>query len=455
MRFIFYETMIRTSKMIATKQYILHYSLLLITILTASFTASAQYSVSGGNLSPYKYNISASGGLEGIYFINGLSGSYIEYTSTSTSLKMYKYTHSLADKTEIPATKSTLGSTTTYRIDNLEDGRGYQAGDDSPIWIVDYAQHQPQLNSLRPAELLDSCQSLQVRVDKLDEIIYYTVHGTPTEIPRLYSVSYETLEWNEASAQFMNKTYTSNKPFRIGTEFSIDAPLKDTEITLTEDDDIAQHFGKAKQIHSEPFTAQTVQAHIIAERINNSESSNSEASNTELGGSAPAEVNFSGYANDNVAAHYTWFIYRNNDYENPVIRYYNETDISYTFTLAGKYDIVLEVANENSECITTVSEQLSISESELDIPNFFSPGDSPGVNDEFKVKHKSLIRFKCSIFNRWGNKLFEFTDPDKGWDGKYKGTYVSPGVYFYVIEAEGSDGIKYKKGGDINILRSK
>ena len=33
--------------------------------------------------------------------------------------------------------------------------------------------------------------------------------------------------------------------------------------------------------------------------------------------------------------------------------------------------------------------------------------------------------------------------------------YVQPGVYFYVIEAEGSDGIKYKEKGDINILRPK
>ena len=35
------------------------------------------------------------------------------------------------------------------------------------------------------------------------------------------------------------------------------------------------------------------------------------------------------------------------------------------------------------------------------------------------------------------------------------GKYVQPGVYFYVIEAEGSDGIKYKEKGDINILRPK
>ena len=30
---------------------------------------------------------------------------------------------------------------------------------------------------------------------------------------------------------------------------------------------------------------------------------------------------------------------------------------------------------------------------------------------------------------------------------------VDPGVYYYVIEATGADDKKYKKGGDINIIR--
>ena len=57
------------------------------------------------------------------------------------------------------------------------------------------------------------------------------------------------------------------------------------------------------------------------------------------------------------------------------------------------------------------------------------------------------------IFNRYGTQLFYFDNPEDGWDGKYNGKLVPPGVYFYVIEAKGSDGKQYKKGGDINILR--
>ena len=51
--------------------------------------------------------------------------------------------------------------------------------------------------------------------------------------------------------------------------------------------------------------------------------------------------------------------------------------------------------------------------------------------------------------------MYEFTDPDGGWDGTYHGKLVDTGVYYYVVTALGSDGVKYKKRGDITILRYK
>lgn len=48
------------------------------------------------------------------------------------------------------------------------------------------------------------------------------------------------------------------------------------------------------------------------------------------------------------------------------------------------------------------------------------------------------VKFKAWIFNRWGLQMYYWTDPAQGWDGKKGGKYVQPGVYFYVIEAEGS-----------------
>ena len=71
------------------------------------------------------------------------------------------------------------------------------------------------------------------------------------------------------------------------------------------------------------------------------------------------------------------------------------------------------------------------------------------------MSYKSLIDYECHIFNRWGKELFQSKDPAQGWDGKYGGKYVPAGVYFYVIKAKGSDGRKYNKSGDINIINYK
>jgi gliding motility-associated-like protein len=87
------------------------------------------------------------------------------------------------------------------------------------------------------------------------------------------------------------------------------------------------------------------------------------------------------------------------------------------------------------------------------MPNAFSPnGDNH--NDEYKAKeYQSIVEFHAYIFNRWGQKLFEWSDPAKGWDGTYNGSPVKDGVYFVVIKARGADGIVYNIRKDVNLLR--
>lgn len=173
----------------------------------------------------------------------------------------------------------------------------------------------------------------------------------------------------------------------------------------------------------------------------------------QIDGSAPCLIHFKAYPRES-NLFYTWRIYNKKDPDNPTLKY-TDRDIKYTFEEAGAYIVRLEIADLSSDW-SAEAEPISfeISESFLDTsPNYFSPNSSPGVNDEFKFKYKSLVKFKCTIFNRWGVKLYQWTDPDKGWDGTYKGKHVNPGVYYFVVEATGSDGKRYKEMGDINILR--
>jgi len=90
----------------------------------------------------------------------------------------------------------------------------------------------------------------------------------------------------------------------------------------------------------------------------------------------------------------------------------------------------------------------------LEVPNVFTP-NGDGINDEFRVAYQSLTKFEAWIYNRWGRLVYHWNDPQKGWDGNIGGKKAAEGAYFYVIKAVGSDGIKYLKKGDINLLRGK
>ena len=174
--------------------------------------------------------------------------------------------------------------------------------------------------------------------------------------------------------------------------------------------------------------------------------------------SAPVEFNFTAIANTPVAAVFKWTISQKNEggENTPLFNSSNE-DANYTFNQNGTYFVDLEISDRTLACTWKLEEPITIniSDTYIDVPNAFSPGTTPGINDEFRVAYRSLTRFKCWIFNRWGAEIYYWTDPSKGWDGKKGGKYVAPGVYFYVIEATGSDGKSIKKKGSINILRSK
>jgi gliding motility-associated-like protein len=66
------------------------------------------------------------------------------------------------------------------------------------------------------------------------------------------------------------------------------------------------------------------------------------------------------------------------------------------------------------------------------IPNVITPnGDF--VNDQFEIKILPE-NFRLSIFNRWGNVLFETSDRNKLWPEKRSGTHLHDGVYYYVLD---------------------
>ena len=90
-------------------------------------------------------------------------------------------------------------------------------------------------------------------------------------------------------------------------------------------------------------------------------------------------------------------------------------------------------------------------ETEMFVPNAFKPG---GITPEFKPVFRffSGSEYLFQIFNRWGQLIFETYDPQEGWDGKYKGSAVSQGVYVYKLSYRNSDKTTVIKRGTVMVI---
>jgi len=86
------------------------------------------------------------------------------------------------------------------------------------------------------------------------------------------------------------------------------------------------------------------------------------------------------------------------------------------------------------------------------IPNSFTP-NGDGLNDQLKVYGNFIRQMKISIFNQWGEKIFESQSQTVAWDGTHKGKPQPSGVYMYVCDVTLTDGTKLHRKGAINLIR--
>ena len=84
------------------------------------------------------------------------------------------------------------------------------------------------------------------------------------------------------------------------------------------------------------------------------------------------------------------------------------------------------------------------------IPNVFSP-NGDGKNDTWNIKYlETLPQGIITIFNRYGQKVFNASPYNTPWDGRFNGTDVPVGVYYYIIEPNNG---KKKYTGSLTVLR--
>lgn len=142
-----------------------------------------------------------------------------------------------------------------------------------------------------------------------------------------------------------------------------------------------------------------------------------------------------------------------------------ETNPSHLYQNPGEFQIYL-VATNVKGCMDTFKLSAPVIaqlESDIDIPNAFSPNQSGGNggtfgvndlnNDVFHPVLKGFDKYELNIFSRWGELLFVSKDLNIGWDGYYKGKLCTQDVYVWKIIATTIDGKKVNKTGDLLLLR--
>lgn len=130
------------------------------------------------------------------------------------------------------------------------------------------------------------------------------------------------------------------------------------------------------------------------------------------------------------------------DCSNPVVTVYN--DIAYSVVVTDENGCT---SFNFTEVFVTVDRQLFYF-----IPSAFSPGND-GINDVFQVLGQDIQSVDLTVYNRWGEKVFDGSNQYISWDGTFKGELQSPGVYSYVVKITFLNDEEVLKKGSVTLLR--
>lgn len=91
-------------------------------------------------------------------------------------------------------------------------------------------------------------------------------------------------------------------------------------------------------------------------------------------------------------------------------------------------------------------------EENIFVPTAFTP-NGDGVNDIWMVRADVKVDISVAIYNRWGEKVFESNDIQRGWDGVYNGSVSENGSYAYYLTIICENQLQYFSKGSISLIR--
>lgn len=447
-----------------------------------------EMSFSGTSLKPITVTPERSTGIDLIYVLYNTNGVSLSVPISSRGdVRLLRYSNLGGGYAQEVTNIEIEDNTLTLSV--VEGNMGYIVEDGDKryyYWIVSYEPYRFVIDNLS-ASPEQTCDYTSLAFSgNAAPIYYYAVNGQQKVLDREIRLEYDTQEWNESTMSFETiskikmlesldnhilvtpPVYCSTSfnlsgdrflrqwNWNISAETSVIAPAAVNAVTtaVQEKDNAGdtRRITKAADSDSSVSSDEGIEGNGEGDDVIKEDESNQIHNDEDgLGGSAPSVIDFDAYVTEGVI-HHEWQMSKDSEFGTIDYRF-NEQNLNYTFDEEGTFYLRYIGSNSDGSC-ETISDTytVSIGASELLCPNAFTP-NGDGINDKWKVAYRSLLDFKCWIFDRYGRELYYFDNPADGWDGMRGDKPVAPGVYYYVIQATGADGKKYKKSGDINIIR--
>lgn len=111
-----------------------------------------------------------------------------------------------------------------------------------------------------------------------------------------------------------------------------------------------------------------------------------------------------------------------------------ETDRENFIDQPGVSSVTITTPNGCSQTFSVTVDEICNGDF-LYIPNAFTP-NGDGLNDAFEIDGSRMASMKVTIWNRWGEMIFQSEDKKPVWNGSYNGGeyYVESEVYVYQVD---------------------
>ena len=135
----------------------------------------------------------------------------------------------------------------------------------------------------------------------------------------------------------------------------------------------------------------------------------------------------------------------------------NETSTDFnpnhTYTDTGHFVVTLIAYNAFCSDTFRFSYIVVYEFDQIYFPTAFSPNND-GQNDVFhELGLEGVTTLNYRVYNRWGQLVFETSDPSQSWDGTYNGVDAEVGVYVYYAKAQMINGKIVEQKGNITLMR--